>query len=226
MEKLPFFGRDEGQPGFARLCISDRRYNSFRAGFFSRIYMAGQCVHRQGEEISHFGIVTSGVLKAVSYTGEGQELCNAYFEEEDSFPELLYLTGKRRYTYQMYAEKKASVLWIPIPLLEEMLTEDPRLMSALLLYVSQRGLKNQMYLNCLNYHSIRQRIAYWAVGIQKIEGMEKIRMPLSQTIFANLLHVSRSSLNQELKLMEREGFFRILDGKMEILDKEQLELLL
>ena len=189
---------------FAELCMNDRR----RASFTNRSYSSGERIHGEGEEILQFGIVTCGILKAVSYSRGGEERCHAYFEEGDSFPEFLYLSGKRRYTYQMYAEKRSEVLWIPIPVLEEMLSQDSRLTGALLTYVSRRGLKNQLYLNCLNYQTIRERIAYWAVGIQRIEAQGRERMPKSQKIFANMLHVSRSSLNQELKQMEREGYFR------------------
>ena len=107
-----------------------------------------------------------------------------------------------------------------------MLSSDPRLTSALLLYLSQRGLKNQLYLNCLNYQTIRERIAYWILEILNIQTGQTIRMPCSQKIFANLLHLNRSSLNQELKQMEREGYFRRENGMMLDIDVERLDLLL
>lgn len=226
MKELPFLGIDEGQPSFAELCLNDRRYEHYRAAFFDRTYSAGQCIHSQGDKITHFGIVTSGILKAVSYSRDGCELCHAYFEEGESFPEFLYLTGRRQYTYMLYVEKRASVTWIPLLVLEEMLTEQPQILSALLLYVSQRGLKNQLYLNCLNYQTIRERIAYWILGIQNMNSGKEILLPRSQTILANMLHVSRASLNQELKQMQREGYFRVEKEKIYDLDAEKLTELL
>lgn len=213
-------------PSFARLCISDSRYENIRTRFTQKTYRAGECIQSEGDTITHFGIVVSGILKAVSYSRDGEELCNAYFEEEDIFPEFLYLSGSRHYTYLLYVEKRAEVLWIPIFLLEEMLSADAGLVSALLCYVSQRGLKNQLYLNCLNYQTVRERIAYWIVGIRKIESRQEVHMPRSQRIFANMLHVSRSSLNQELKQMEREGFFRLDKEKMLQVEGERLKELL
>ena len=213
-------------PSFAELCVSGSRYDRYRTHFISRGYTAGQCIHTQDETITHFGIVTAGILKAVNLSSSGEELCGAYFEKGDSFPEFLYLTGNRRYTYLLCAEKKSTVLWIPIYILDEMLTGDPQLMGALLRYVSQRGLKNQLYLNCMNYQTIRERIAYWIVGIQKIEAHDGVDMPRSQMIFSNMLHVSRASLNQELKQMEREGYFRIEKKTMHSIDVERLNQLL
>lgn len=223
MPELSSLGIDGHQPSFARLCMENQQYQNY---FFPKTYHAGECIHSRGAGISHFGIVLSGILKSVRCSREGNEICNAYFEAEDSFPEFLYLTGKRCYTYSLYVEKKASVLWIPIHVFEQMLSSDPRLTSALLLYLSQRGLKNQLYLNCLNYQTFRERIAYWILEILNIQPGQTIRMPCSQKIFANLLHLNRSSLNQELKQMEREGYFRRENGMMLDIDVERLDLLL
>ena len=222
MHEIPFLGIDEGQPSFSELCLFDSRYEHYRTGFVKKSYPAGACIHSQGDKITHFGIVTSGILKAVSYSRDGSEMCHTYFEEMDSFPEFLYLTGERRYTYLLYVEKRAAVTWIPILELQEMLTSEPHMLSALLLYVSKRGLKNQLYLNCLNYQTIRERIAYWILGIQKMTSGKTVMIPRSQTILANMLHVSRASLNQELKQMEREGYFRLDKEKILGADAEKL----
>jgi len=208
---------------FADLCKRNEEYRSY---FMRKNYEAGQCIHPQGTKISHFGIVESGILKAVAHTVNGAELCHAYFEVKDIFPEFLYFSGKKNYSYSLVAEKKSTVIWVPICVIEEMLEKDQQLMYALLLYVSQRGLKNQLYLNCLNYQTIRERIAYWIVGMHNIAPTETIHMPASQLMLANMLHVSRSSLNQELKIMEKEGYFQIKNKEMQGWDEERLNELL
>lgn len=208
---------------FADLC---RRNEQYRSYFLRKTYEASQCIHTQGTKISQFGIVESGILKAVGHTENGTELCHAYFEERDIFPEFLYFSGRKNYTYSLVAEKKSTVVWVPVCVMEEMLAKDPPLMYALILYMSQRGLKNQMYLSCLNYQTIRERIAYWITEMHNIAPTESIRMPCSQLILANMLHVSRSSLNQELKLMEKEGYFRIRNRELQVLDEEKLAVIL
>lgn len=208
---------------FADLCRRDSKYQSY---FTKKTYQRSECIHLRGTKITHFGIVLNGILKAVDNTLDGMELCHAYFEAKDVFPELLYFSGERHYTYSLYAEKNSTVLWIPVSVMEEMLSKDQQLVYALLLYVSQRGLKNQMYLNCLNYQTIRERIAYWIVGMNNLAPGETVAMPCSQTVLANMLHVSRASLNQELKMMEKEGFFRIKNREMHSVKLEILKQLL
>lgn len=208
---------------FADLC---RRNEEYRSYFMHKTYEAAQCIHPQGTKITHFGIVENGILKAVAHTENGMELCHAYFEAKDIFPEFLYFSGKKNYSYSLVAEKKSTVVWVPVHVMEDMLEKDQPLMYALLLHISQRGFKNQLYLNCLNYQTIRERIAYWIVGMHNIAPAESIHMPCSQLMLANMLHVSRSSLNQELKLMEKDGYFQIKNHEMQSLDEGRLNALL
>ena len=140
--------------------------------------------------------------------------------------EFLYFSGEKEYSYTLAAEKRSTVLWVPVQVMEEMLEKDRQLLYALLLYVSQRGLKNQLYLNCLNYQTIRERVAYWIVGMNNLAPNEAVHMPCSQAVLANMLHVSRASLNQELKLMEKEGFFKIVKKEMREVDMGLLNELL
>lgn len=208
---------------FADRCMEKEHQRSY---FIHKTYQAGTCIHQQGTPIEHFGIVTKGILKAVNDTMNGMELCHAYFQTDDIFPEFLYFSGREHYTYDLYAVKKSEVIWIPVSILEEMLSDDPQLMYALILYISRRGLKNQMFLNCLNYHTIRERIAFWIVGMHNINMGETLLLPSSQSILANMLHVSRSSLNKELKLMEQDGYFAIKQREIRSIDLERLSELL
>ena len=208
---------------FADRCMENKEYQSY---FIHKTYQAATCIQQQGTVIEHFGIVTKGILKAVNDTVNGMELCHTYFQVKDIFPEFLYFSGKQHYTFDLYALKKSEVVWIPVTVMEEMLAADPQLMYALILYISHRGLKNQLFLNCLNYHTIRERIAFWIVGMNDLTLGETLMLPSSQSILANMLHVSRSSLNKELKLMERDEFFIITQREICDIDLGRLSELL
>lgn len=208
---------------FADRCLDNKAYRSY---FIHKTYQSAACIQQQGTPIEHFGIVTKGILKAVNDSVNGMELCHTYFQVKDIFPEFLYFSGRQHYTYDLYAVKKSEVVWVPVNVMEEMLAADPQLMYSLILYISHRGLKNQLFLNCLNYHTIRERIAFWITGMHNITIGETITLPSSQSILANMLHVSRSSLNKELKLMERDAFFTITEREIHDLDINRLSELL
>lgn len=188
-----------------------------------KTYKTAQILRSQGDPIEHFGFVVDGVLRAEKYTTQGSDLCCAYFENNDVFPGLLYFTGKRVFTYTLVAVKRTTVAWMAISDVEAMLEEDANMMYAFMLYISKRGMKNQLLLNCLMYQTIQERIAYWLIGMNNMTQNERIPLPKSQTIWANTLHVSRSSLNQELKRMEKEGYFKIDGHTLILLDQKRLE---
>ena len=89
---------------FADLC---RRNSEFRTYFIRKTYDASQCIHPQGTKITSFGIVEAGILKAVDHTRKDAEMCHAYFEARDIFPEFLYFSGEKEYSYTLAAEKRS-----------------------------------------------------------------------------------------------------------------------
>ena len=170
--------------------------------------------------------MADGCLKTNHYTINGNELCSAYFEKDDVFPELLYFTGARVYSYNLVAVKKTTVMWLETQFFELMLKTDSQIMYRFMLYMSKRGLKNQMLLRCLRYQTIRKRIAFWVLWMDDITQSKLVELPLSQKVWADELRVSRSSLNQEIKRMEKMGFFRTDGSLLEVLDRRGLENLL
>ena len=211
------------QPSFASSSLSHPVFGEL---FRRETYKAAETVRSQGTPIREFGIVAEGCLKTSRYTIDGTELCNGYFEKDDVFPELLFFTGQKVYTYHLVAVKRTTVMWLDTLHFELMLRTDPRLMYRFMLYLSKRGLKNQMLLCCLRYHTIRERIAFWLVWMDDAAQGGRLPLPPSQTIWANELRVSRASLNQEIKHMEDLGYFRIRGHELEAIDRKALEELL
>ena len=204
---------------FARLC---REHPVYGKELRYESYKAGQVLRTPGEEIAAFGLVAEGLLRAESGTAEGAELCSAYFQPGDLFPELLWFTGRRAYTYTLIAARRTQVAWLGARRFVEMLEAEPEMTWALLLHLSRRGLKSQLLLDCLNYQTIRERVAYFLAGMHDLSDGEEFLLPASQTVWANTLRVSRASLNQELKRMERQGYFRIQGQRLKVLDLEGL----
>lgn len=211
------------QPSFASSCL---QHPVFGELFRLEICKTSETVRAMDAPIKEFGIVADGCLKGSRYTIDGNELCNTYFEAGDVFPELLYFTGNKVYTYNLVAVKKTTIMWIETQFFELMLKTDNQLMYRFMLYMSKRGLKNQMLLNCLRYQTIRERVAFWLLWMDDVAQGNLIELPSSQGMWANELRVSRSSLNQELKRMEHLGHFRIDGHKLQVLDRAALEELL
>lgn len=80
------------QTPFAYRCLHHPVYGK---AFRYQSYKTAEIIHPTGAPIDEFGIVVDGILKANLYTVNGCELCSAYFEDCDVFPEFLYFTGKK-----------------------------------------------------------------------------------------------------------------------------------
>ena len=171
-----------GLPSFASSCLAHPVYGDLLR---RQTYKTAETVHAQGAPIREFGIVTEGCLKTARYTVDGHELCNGYFEKDDVFPELLYFTGEKVYTYNLLAVRKTTVMWLDTSFFELMLRTDSQMLYRFMLYLSKRGLKNQMLLCCLRYQTIRERIAFWVLWMDDIAQDGCVELPASQTICAS-----------------------------------------
>lgn len=58
--------------------------------------------------------------------------------------------------------------WLGARRFVEMLEAEPEMTWALLLHLSRRGLKSQLLLDCLNYQTIRERVAYFLAGMHDL----------------------------------------------------------
>ena len=116
---------DAEQPSFASSSLSHPVFGEL---FHCETYKASETIRALGAPIKEFGIVVEGCLKSIRYSLNGNELCNAYFEKDDVFPELLYFTGNGAYTYNLVAVKKSTVAWLDTLHFELMLKTDARLM--------------------------------------------------------------------------------------------------
>lgn len=207
---------------FADACL---HHPLLRDVFYLTSYYPGEFIHTIGSPITECGIVDKGCLKTMGYTFKGRELCSGYFTKGDVFPELLYFAGNKEYSYNLVAVKNARVAWIDAKTLEFTLESDQQLSYLLMLHLAWQGLKAQVLLGCTCYRTIQKRVAFWILWMERLSPKRQIIVPV-QTIWANELRVSRTSLNKELKNMEERGYFSIRGHLLEILDRQRLERLL
>lgn len=88
---------------FAYQCLHHKTYAQYLR---YETYKTAYVIHPIGAAIKEFGIVLDGCLKAEKYTVNGDDVFCAYFEDNDIFPEFLYFTGNKIYSYSLIAVKK------------------------------------------------------------------------------------------------------------------------
>lgn len=190
-------------------------------------YGANELIIKEGEEIKDICVILEGVLKSTEYTSDGKELNSSYFYlgknldssypfAGDAFPFYLVYGGIKRYFFNTYSLKKSKVIWLPVDELLPIIEKDPIFIKNILQFVAEYACYSKIILRGVQYRKIEERLAYWMLNLNDYSG--KIKIPYSQEVLADMLHVSRSSLNQELKRLESEMLIRVNGKDIEILN--------
>lgn len=195
------------------------------------VYQANELVLKEGEEIKDICVILEGVLKSTEYTPSGKELnssyffgremSSAYYTGAEAFPFYLVYSGESRYFFNTFAFKKSKVIWLPIDELMPIIDSDKVFMKNILIFVSSYTRYSKRILRLLKYRRIDERLSYWILYLNKCDG--RIEIPVSQEVLADILNVSRTSLNQELIKMKDLGVIDMDKKFIKVLNKDYLE---
>ncbi|HDH7780758.1 TPA: Crp/Fnr family transcriptional regulator [Acinetobacter nosocomialis] len=158
----------------------------------------------------------------------GNEALSAIAEPIMWFGEISLIDHEPR-SHDAIALKKSKVLHIPAKPLNELLKDNPyywyyfaRLTSQKLRYVFLEQIAIQT-------RSLSQRLAQRLLFILEGYGnhliVQERQIHISQDQLANMLTVSRQTINHELNLLDKQNIIKISFRKIEILDMEKLNLI-
>lgn len=189
-------------------------------------YRRNTIVRTPGTLITHVGIVMEGYLKAISYSKYGREICESIFGPDSIILEYLYLSGDMYYTYNLASINCCKICWVPINDFSKVVLGDEKFSRLYIQQLANRGLETQRLIACLGYKTVRERVCYWILSEGMLSSEKgpniKAKFPVSQEAFSEILHVTRSSLSQELHKMSNEGYFQINHNVLTHIDKNKL----
>ena len=183
-------------------------------------YKANELIMNVGDPIESICIILSGALKSTEYTSEGKELNSSYYFAGDAFPFYLVYGGTKNNFSNTYALKKSRVIWLKVNDLIPVIDNDQVFLHNVLRFVAEYCCYSKLIIRCTQYRRVLDRLCFWMLYIKNPD--EIIYIPNSQEVLADILHVNRSSLNQELKHLHKEGVIRIDKKRIKVLDKEYL----
>ncbi|SEN28195.1 cAMP-binding domain of CRP or a regulatory subunit of cAMP-dependent protein kinases [Peptostreptococcus russellii] len=187
-------------------------------------YKANELVSSEGEAIESVCIILTGALKATEYTSEGKELNSSYYFAGDAFPFYLVYGGIKKNFSNTYALKKSRVVWLKVKDLIPIIDNDQVFLHNILRFVAEYCCYSKLIIRCTQYRRVLDRLSFWLLHVKNPDKL--IEIPNSQEVLADILHVNRSSLNQELKFLDTEGIIELEKKKIRVIDKEYLQSLL
>lgn len=207
-------GAISGGRWFASLSSVLRR-DIFQAAIIRR-YVDGELIAVRGGQPDAWWGCAKGAVRVSSVSISGKLITLDYVEPGIWFGDVSLLDGGLR-THDVYAYGDTTLLWVPATQFHELVRHHAELNRALLQLQAKRLRLLYGVIEDLNTLPLRARLARQighlvrSYGVPSLSADAEIRisLQLAQEELAQLLGVSRQSVNQELKAMEREGVLRV-----------------
>ncbi|HFX6223286.1 Crp/Fnr family transcriptional regulator [Acinetobacter nosocomialis] len=158
----------------------------------------------------------------------GNEALSAIAEPIMWFGEISLIDHEPR-SHDAIALKKSTVLHIPAKPLNDLLKDNPYYWYYFARSTSQKLRYVFLEQIAIQTRSLSQRLAQRLLFILEGYGnhliVQERQIHISQDQLANMLTVSRQTINHELNLLEKQNIIKISFRKIEILDMEKLNLI-
>ena len=182
----------------------------------------GSTIFMEGDEADGLRVVLSGLVRIWIADLDGRELTLALMEPGETFGEIAILDGLPR-SANATALEATECLLTPLPALDMALAEDPRLARHLIQLLCEVLRRNTVDMGAFAFLGLDVRLAQklqdLAVAHAVIDdGRAEFRRRFSQTELAQMLGVTRESVNKRLAALTLDGLITQTDGLFSIPD--------
>jgi CRP-like cAMP-binding protein len=191
-----------------------------------RSYKKGQLLVYEGDPGDSVFVVSSGLIKVMVTSEEGEEMVLVTLRPSDTFGELSLVDGGPR-SASAEALEQSAVLVITRPVLLELLKEHPSVTEALLR--SLGGLVRRLTEQAadLVFLDIHGRMAKLLLNMaqRRDTGAEAdvvLDLNLTQADLAAMVGGSRQSVNQTLRSFESRGYLKIEGRTIRLIKLQEL----
>lgn len=212
----------------ALFCCLDRSdFQLLEKRLVRRRYPGGQVLFHMGDEGGSFHIIVRGRVKVAIPSSSGEELILAILAPGDPIGELSLFDGKPR-SATVQALEETETLCLHREDLVALMRNRFGIVEKILEVLARRIRETDRQLAENRFLDIATRLAKKlldlgdAFGVQ-VEGGTRIGVRVTQKDLASMIGATRESVNKQLNALRAQGFIRVDEGAIEILDRERLE---
>jgi CRP/FNR family transcriptional regulator, cyclic AMP receptor protein len=193
-----------------------------------RSHRNGEEVARRGQTLNHLIVVANGKLESSMTSANGKHHVVGYLTRGMVFGLIPVLDGKPC-IHDAVTQGSSQVIVLPQAALMDELAKNPTLMLGAFKLLCGRSRMLYGLLSDQSLLSTQARVArqllMLATGFGGRSGLEEpaLVIELPQSSLADMLGLTRQSLNLELKRLEKSGLIRIAYSRIELVDKTQLQ---
>lgn len=211
-------------PLFAELTEAERA--ALAADFVSRRFRAGDMIFLQGDPGQALYLIETGRVRIYVQDENGQETSVIFYSAGDIFGELSVIDGLPR-SASAAAVDDTVVQVLSRERLRVHLRASPQLAYNFMQALSVRVRYATLQVGSLTLHAVPSRLARKLLELAQGHGRIEadgvsIDMPLTQSDLASLIGATRESTNKVLGHFKREGYIRVNQSQITILDPDAL----
>jgi len=192
-----------------------------------RRFWAEQLILRQQQQVNDLYVLLEGTLQ-VGWLQENGQLKMADYMSHSSAFNLVPFFQQLPMDYDFIALDRVAIAVIDGPVFLQLLQHEPQAMWRMISLLSQRMSRLFSEQRYLHNASLEQRLAWHLVkfceqyGVPHLHGI-RLRLKISQQDFAELLNVSRQTLNKIVKRFRQQYMLEWRYHQVVIWDLEQLK---
>ena len=204
------------EPGFQQAVLASSRVIAVDAG---------KPVFHRGDPCDGIYCVLSGAVRFGAIAPSGRELIVAVIEAPEWFGEIALIDGGLR-THDAWADVPSTLLHLPLRHLTRILGSDPRVWQHLGRLVVRKLRVALSLLEDMALEPPRVRLARCLINLFEGYGRRKAvppcRVRVSQERLGMMLSLTRQTVNELLRQMEKESIIECERGGVRVLDPGRL----
>jgi CRP/FNR family transcriptional regulator len=188
-------------------------------------FRKGETIHHEGDKISYFKYLKSGLVKLYRKTPSGDEQV-VTITKPFEFVSNISIFSEDRYKYSVSAVEDSVICAIKLDFIKELLLKNAAFAMGLLSKVAKVNEKIITQTLDIRQKNLVGRVAYILLYFtNEIYNTQVFDLPVSRKEIADYIGMSTANVIRTLSDFKKEGIIRVFGKTIEIVDKNRLEIL-
>ncbi len=201
-----------------------RRERLFSVGRIRR-YNGGQRIYSIGDIADGFYMIMSGGVNLISYPAPGRQILGQAMKSGSWFGEVSFMDNKPRY-YDAVAVGSTKLMMISSSSWKRIAQQDSLFIGDLALLCCERVRMASENMGIFSISDSRSRLIRLLLNLSEDRERAARGIHMSQAEIADMMGITRQTVNRILRGLEAEGFLSLLYSSITVTDRRGLEALL
>ena len=188
-----------------------------------RIYKKGEIIHHEGDKITYFKYLKSGLVKLFRKTPSGEEQVITITKPFE-FVSNMSIFSEEKYKYSVSAVEDSVICAINLSFIKDLLVKNGAFAIGLLSKVAKVNEKIITQTLDIRQKNLIGRVAYILLYFtNEIYNSQVFDLPVSRKEIADYIGMSTANVIRTLSDFKKERIIRVFGKTIEVIDKSRLE---